>query len=88
MPLLSLEPAQVMLCAAHNSDLAAAQALGLRTAFIARPTEYGPHQAKDFEATGAWDYVTRDMQDSGGADGRLRRWEGKARALPLTHQRP
>jgi 2-haloacid dehalogenase len=61
--LLSMEPGQVMLCAAHNSDLAAAQALGLRTAFIARPTEYGPHQKRDFEATGAWDFVTKDMMD-------------------------
>jgi len=61
--LLSMEPGEVMLCAAHNGDLAAAQALGLRTAFIARPTEYGPHQERDFEATGAWDFVTRDMMD-------------------------
>ncbi|MEJ1977777.1 MAG: haloacid dehalogenase type II [Acetobacteraceae bacterium] len=61
--LLSLEPGQVMLCAAHNDDLAAAQALGLRTAFIARPTEHGPHQHSDLEATGAWDYATQDMGD-------------------------
>ena len=55
--LLSLPPAQVMLCAAHNDDLAAAQGQGMRTAFIPRPTEYGPNQVKDVEATGAWDYV-------------------------------
>ena len=42
--LLNLEPAQVMLVAAHNGDLAAAAAVGLRTAFVARPQEYGPHQ--------------------------------------------
>jgi len=28
--------------AAHSSDLAAAAAAGLRTAFIARPDEHGP----------------------------------------------
>lgn len=61
--LLSLDPAQVMLCAAHNSDLSAAQSLGLRTAFVPRPTEYGPHQVRDFEATGAWDMVVADIGD-------------------------
>jgi 2-haloacid dehalogenase len=59
--LLSLDPAQVMLCAAHNDDLAAAQSHGLRTAFVARPTEYGPLQSRDFEATGAWDFVVPDL---------------------------
>jgi 2-haloacid dehalogenase len=43
--LLGLEPEQVMLAAAHNYDLQAAQDLGLRTAFIPRPQEYGPLQA-------------------------------------------
>ena len=35
------EPAQVMMVAAHSSDLAAAAAAGLRTAFVARPDEHG-----------------------------------------------
>ena len=39
--LLGLTPAEVMLAAAHNDDLAAARALGLRTGFISRPMEYG-----------------------------------------------
>src|SRR5581483_10224608 len=39
--LLNLEPGQVMLVAAHNGDLAAAANAGLRTGFVARPTEYG-----------------------------------------------
>ena len=55
--LLNLKPGQVMLVAAHNGDLAAAAAAGLRTAFVARPTEYGPHQKVDFKADGAWDVV-------------------------------
>jgi 2-haloacid dehalogenase len=37
-----LPPQQVMMVAAHSSDLAAAAACGLRTAFIARPDEHGP----------------------------------------------
>lgn len=61
--LLALSPSQVMLCAAHNSDLSAAQHLGLRTGFVARPTEYGPHQARDFGPEGEWDVVASDLQD-------------------------
>lgn len=37
-----LQPEQVMMVAAHSSDLAAAAAVGLRTAFVARPDEHGP----------------------------------------------
>lgn len=35
-------PQHTMMVAAHSFDLAAAAAVGLRTAFIARPGEYGP----------------------------------------------
>ena len=39
---LDCAPEQAMMVAAHSYDLAAAAAAGLRTAFIARPDEYGP----------------------------------------------
>ena len=39
---LDLEPAEVMMVAAHLGDLRAAKALGLKTAFVVRPLEYGP----------------------------------------------
>ena len=55
--LLNLRPAQVMLVAAHNGDLAAAANAGLRTAFVVRPTEHGPRQDRDLEAERAWDVV-------------------------------
>src|SRR6185503_8938485 len=55
--LLNLKPAQVMLVAAHNGDLAAAAAAGLATGFVARPTEHGPHQKVDFKADREWDVV-------------------------------
>ena len=55
--LLNLAPGQVMLVAAHNGDLAAAAKVGLATAFVARPTEYGPHQSRDFKADRAWDVI-------------------------------
>jgi len=38
---LDLKPQQVMMCAAHASDLQAARSYGLRTGFIYRPNEYG-----------------------------------------------
>ncbi|WP_257164532.1 haloacid dehalogenase type II [Bradyrhizobium sp. SRS-191] len=59
--LLCLSPGEVMMVAAHNNDLEAAQRYGLKTAFVARPTEYGPLQNRDFEATGAWDIIARDF---------------------------
>jgi 2-haloacid dehalogenase len=55
---LAMEPGEVMMCAAHNDDLEAARAQGMRTAYINRPTEYGPDQTKDFEATSDWDIIT------------------------------
>ncbi len=39
-------PGEVMMVAAHSSDLAAAAAVGLRTAFVARPDEFGPGQGE------------------------------------------
>jgi len=59
--LLCLPPEQMMMVAAHNHDLKAAQKLGLKTAFVARPTEYGPLQKYDFEARGDWNIVARDF---------------------------
>jgi 2-haloacid dehalogenase len=55
--LINLKPGQVMLVAAHNGDLAAAAKAGLRTAFVTRPREYGPHQQLDLKADGDWDVV-------------------------------
>jgi 2-haloacid dehalogenase len=56
-------PGQVMMVAAHNSDLVAASKQGLRTAFVARPSEYGPHQTRDFKADHAFDVVATDFID-------------------------
>jgi 2-haloacid dehalogenase len=53
---LGLEPGEVVMVAAHNDDLAAAAACGLRTAFVPRPTE-------DTEATADWDIVASDFLD-------------------------
>jgi 2-haloacid dehalogenase len=44
---LGLAPGQVMMVAAHKPDLRAAQAAGLRTAFVERPLEKGPSGGAD-----------------------------------------
>jgi 2-haloacid dehalogenase len=61
--LLGLAPGEVMMAAAHNGDLAAARACGLKTAFFPRPTEYGPLQVRDFAADAAWDVIAADITD-------------------------
>ncbi len=61
--LLGLAPGEVMMAAAHNNDLHAARNCGLQTAFFARPTEYGPHQARDFAADSDWTVVAADIED-------------------------
>jgi 2-haloacid dehalogenase len=52
---------QVMLCAAHHDDLAAARACGLRTAYIERPFEFGASQPKDVSPIAGNDLHARDM---------------------------
>jgi 2-haloacid dehalogenase len=42
--LLQLPAAQCLMVAAHASDLLAAKACGLRTAYVHRPTEFGDPQ--------------------------------------------
>ena len=60
--MLRLAPEECMMVAAHNGDLVAARALGLKTAFIARPTEYGPEQTVDFEAEHDFDVIAESME--------------------------
>jgi 2-haloacid dehalogenase len=60
---LGLQPGQCMMVAAHNYDLVAASRLGFRTAFVARPTEYGPNQTKDLKAEYEFDIVAESFVD-------------------------
>jgi 2-haloacid dehalogenase len=68
--LLGVAPDELMLVAAHPSDLKAARAAGLRTAFVARPLEHGPEgdvagvEPDEFDVT-ATDFV--DLADRLGA---------------------
>ncbi len=59
--LLSLPPERVMMVAAHRSDLAAAQAVGFRTALVHRPLEYGPDREVDLTPDPRFDHSVMDF---------------------------
>jgi 2-haloacid dehalogenase len=61
--LLGRPTSALMLVAAHNYDLAAARSHGYRTAFVARPTEYGPRKTADSAAGDASDYVVTSLEE-------------------------
>jgi 2-haloacid dehalogenase len=61
--LLGLQPGEVMLAAAHESDLAAARGAGLATAFIARPLEHGPEPAGTEAVTTDWDLAAASITE-------------------------
>lgn len=61
--LLGLKPEEVMMVAAHNYDLEAASALGLRTGFVLRPKEHGEHQTTDLAPAAQWDVIATDFED-------------------------
>lgn len=63
---LRLAPAEVMMVAAHNDDLSAARAEGLKTAFIPRPTEHGRNQTRDLTPEADWDEIAADFGDLAG----------------------
>jgi 2-haloacid dehalogenase len=60
---LAMRPEEVGLVAAHNSDLVAARACGLKTVFVPRPREHGPEQATDLLPEQDWDVVATDFGD-------------------------
>ena len=53
---LAISAAELCLVAAHHSDLAAARACGLATAYVDRPSEYGGRPAPDRHAAQLWDH--------------------------------
>jgi 2-haloacid dehalogenase len=58
--LLDLRPDEVMLVAAHLSDLRAAQTHGLRAAYVLRPQEWGPKGEAE-PADPSFDLVVGDL---------------------------
>ena len=61
--LLGLKPEEVMMVAAHKSDLAAARSCGFRTALVVRPLEYGPGRKADSNPDPGTDFVAKDFLD-------------------------
>jgi 2-haloacid dehalogenase len=53
--LLDVAPGELMMVAAHPSDLRAAAACGLRTAYVRRPLEHGPGGPMEPSAPGEFD---------------------------------
>jgi 2-haloacid dehalogenase len=60
---LSMQPDEVALVAAHNSDLVAASKCGLATAYVNRPYEYGDAQTRDTKAEHDFDVVAESFAD-------------------------
>ncbi|HEV2030398.1 MAG TPA: haloacid dehalogenase type II [Candidatus Dormibacteraeota bacterium] len=60
---LGLKPGQVMMVAAHKGDLRAAQAAGLRAAFVERPLEKGPGGGADLLPDPPADVQATDFMD-------------------------
>ena len=59
-----IAPEQVMLVATHKDDLLAAHKLGLKTAFVERPFEYGPnHSRQDMQVETWTDFHAKDFID-------------------------
>jgi len=61
--ILDLMPAEVMMVAAHLGDLRAAKNVGLKTAFVTRPLEYGPNGKPDLQADSTVDISAKDFND-------------------------
>jgi len=61
--LLGLPPDQVMLVAAHYSDLQAAARCGLHTAYVHRPREFGDRPPNDLPPNPNVDFVAKDFED-------------------------
>lgn len=58
---LCIAPHDLCLVAAHHSDLAAARAAGLLTAYVDRPAEYGGAPAPDAHAAQGWDFAVDSL---------------------------
>ena len=64
--ILDLKVDEVMMVAAHLGDLRAAKGVGLRTAFVTRPLEYGPQGKPDLQPDASVDISAKDFNDLAG----------------------
>jgi 2-haloacid dehalogenase len=61
--ILDLRTDQVMMVAAHLGDLRAAKGVGLKTAFVTRPLEYGPAGKPDLKPDASVDLSAKDFNE-------------------------
>jgi 2-haloacid dehalogenase len=61
--LLGVAPGELLMVAAHPSDLAAAARAGLKTAYVDRPLERGPGGAREDRNAHSFDWSARDFVD-------------------------
>jgi 2-haloacid dehalogenase len=61
--LLGVQPDELMLVAAHPSDLKAARTSGLKTAYVHRPLEHGPGSEPNRVGPDEFDVVAADFAD-------------------------
>ncbi|TPG49732.1 haloacid dehalogenase type II [Sphingomonas glacialis] len=61
--ILGIAPNELCLVAAHHSDLAAARACGLATAYVDRPMELGGAPKPDHAAEQVWDYTAASLTE-------------------------
>ncbi len=65
----ALQPSEVMMVAAHQSDLRVPKELGLRTAYVHRPYEGGTSDAGPKPSGGTYDYIVSDLLELASALG-------------------
>lgn len=58
---LQLDPAEILMVACHNFDLNAARGCGYKSAFVKRPTEWGPAGPPDPTPNPAHDIIVDDF---------------------------
>ena len=61
--LLGLHPYQVMMVAAHNFDLEAAKKIGMKTAYVHRPLEFGPDKDLEQISIEDFDFIAKDFEN-------------------------
>jgi 2-haloacid dehalogenase len=59
--LFDVNPDHVMLVAAHENDLQAAQSHGLRTTYVHRPLEHGPAKSSTASPSGRYDIIAQNF---------------------------
>ena len=64
--LLGVAPSELLMVAAHPSDLAAAQDAGLLAAYVERPLEHGPGGAREAPPGRHFEWTARDFVDLAG----------------------